>query len=97
MQVCFLDEKWFYGSSGRVRKVIQKQGYKTEEEAYLPAPSAYSHHYVNKVIFLGVIVRPITKLFFDGKIFLKHVSRTKIAQKGSANESLHCTETLSIS
>ena len=37
MRICFLDEKWFYASSGRcVRKEIPKQEWETEEEAYLP-------------------------------------------------------------
>jgi len=41
---------------------------------------------MNKVMFMGVVARPILKFFFDGKIFLKRVSHEKTAKRRSENQ-----------
>ena len=90
---CYIDEKWFCMSSGRNKeKHLPKASWETDEEVYIPALTARSQRYMTKVMFMGVIARPISNnlhLFLarvrpdwkNGKIYLKRVSKPKKARK----------------
>ena len=95
---CYIDEKWFYMSSGRNKeKHLPQAHWETDEEVHIPAPTARSRRYMTKVMFMGVIARPISNflhLFLararhdwkNGKIYLKRVSKTKKVARKSRNQ-----------
>ena len=66
--------------------MIPQQHWEKDSDAHLPSPSVRSRRYVTKVMFMGIIARPNRKENFDGKIFLKRVSRDKIAQRKSEHQ-----------
>ena len=60
---CFLDEKWFYPTSRRnVEKHVPAQDFEDEEDVYIPAATTRSRRFVAKVMYLGVIARPVKGL-----------------------------------
>lgn len=60
---CFLDEKWFYPTSRRnVEKHVPVQEFEDEDDVYVPAPTTRSRRFVSKVMYLGVIARPVKGL-----------------------------------
>ena len=57
--LCFIDEKWFYTSSGRNKeKNIPTAGFETEEDTYFPQKSTRSRRHATKVMYMGMIYPP---------------------------------------
>ena len=60
---CFLDEKWFYPTSRRNgEKHVPAQDFEDEDDIYVPAATTRSRRFVAKVMYLGVIARPVKGL-----------------------------------
>jgi len=95
---CWIDEKWFYISSGRSKeKHLPLAAFEIEQDVQTPAPpAARSRRFMVKVMFMGVIARPVNPLirflgrcrpgWMDGKIFLKRVSKMKVRKSSSRNK-----------
>ena len=58
-----------------MRKLIPNEDWEDPDDTYVPPPKARSRRYMNKVMFLGIVARPFTRLFLDGKIYLKRISK----------------------
>ena len=74
-------------SGSNKEKHLPKAPWETDEEIYIPALTACLRRYITKLMFMGVIARPISNflhLFLararpdwkNGKIYLKRVSKT---------------------
>ena len=57
--LCFIDENWFYTSSGRNKeKTIPTARFETKDETYTPQkPTRFRRHTTN-VMFMGIICPP---------------------------------------
>ena len=87
---CFLDEKWFYITSRRKKlKYLPPGPGETEEDARIIAPKMRSRRFPTKVMYLGVVAPPNTEKNFDGKIFLKRVSKNNVTKRVSYNQHFH--------
>lgn len=96
--ICFLDEKWFYiCSRRRFEKHLPKANFESEEDAAPPPmPSTRSRRFMPKVMFMGVVAPPATKLLAwmgqkvpgwrNGKIMLLRISKKKKLKKKSYNQ-----------
>ena len=95
--VCWIDEKWFYISSGRSKeKHLPAADFEEDEDVYTPAPTTRSRRFMAKVMFMGVIARPVNPMmrflgrcrpgWMDGKIFLKRVSKMKVRKQASRHK-----------
>ena len=73
---CFLDEKWFYIFTSRKRRKCLPAGPgETHDDVFVPARKIRSRRFVEKVMFMGVVAPPDLENRFDGKIFMKRVSK----------------------
>ena len=94
--VCYLDEKWFYMTSGRSkRKIIPAAPFENSNSAYIQAPSTRSRRFVVKVMYLGVITPPSQVPedapappdgWKNGKISLHRVCKKKTRRQTSRNK-----------
>ena len=84
--VAFLDEKWFYTTSRRRRIKHLPKGQHEEVEPTYVLPKIRSRRYPVKVMFLGVVACPNRDHNFDGRVFLKRVSKVEIVQRISRNQ-----------
>lgn len=86
--IAFLDEKWFYTTNRRRRLKVLPQG-ESEQNApdAVAVPKIRSRRYPVKVMYLGVVARPQDEHDFDGRVFLKRVSRPKVQGRASRNKS----------
>ena len=75
----FLDEKSFYTTRRRKRLKHLPQGpHESEGIGRVKCPRALSCHFPIKVIFMGVVAKPLPGLRFDRIIFLKRISERKV-------------------
>ena len=83
---CFLDEKWFYCSTLRKKYKVLPPNYEigeTMKDAYVPLPRVRSRRFPCKVMYLGIVAPPYPQHKFDGKIYLKRVSKFVPQQQNS--------------
>ena len=84
--VVYLDEKWFYTTSRRKRmKILPKASWEEADPLYAAA-KIRSRRYPVKVMYLAVVACPLKSHNFNGKIFLKRVSRRERAKRMSRNQ-----------
>jgi len=94
---CWIDEKWFYISSGRSKeKHLPMADFEEDEDVYIPAPTTRSRRFMAKVMVMGVIARlanPLLRFlgrcrpgWMDGKIFLKRVSKMIVRKQMSRHK-----------
>ena len=86
--VAFLDEKWFYTTSRRRTMKVLPMVAGFEDEMQIPTynrPKIRSRRYPVKVMYLGVVACPLDEHDFDGRIFLKRVSRRRKVTRASRN------------
>ena len=74
-------------------KVIPQQEFECDEEAYFLAPIVHSPCHVNKVMFMGVINRPITQYFLTAKYSSSSSLRPRLQEKEVKTQSLYLMET----
>lgn len=68
---CFLDEKWFFTTSQRKKlKILPQAEFETCEDADVNLPKLRSRRFPVKVMFMGVVARPVPEHDFNGKIYL---------------------------
>ena len=89
--VCYLDEKWFYTSSRRRKIKFLPPGPGEEAGAALIIrPKIRSRRYPVKVMYLGVVARPIKDeakgIDFNGRIALKRVARERKVLRMTKNK-----------
>ena len=86
LHVCFLDEKWFYTTSGRKKmKILPQANFETDAQAFIPKPKLQSRRFPCKAMFMGLVCPPI-KNKTNGKILLKRVSQQKVQKRSSYNK-----------
>ena len=84
---CYIDEKWFYTISRRRRLKILPAGDGEDPAKVAPhIPTTLSRRNLIKAMFMGVVANPIPDKDFDGKIFLRRISKTVQYQKLSHNQ-----------
>jgi hypothetical protein len=87
---CFLDEKWFYIKSKRNKyKFLPPGPGETIEDAFVKPPKEHSRRFPLKVMFMGVVAPPNEENEFDGKIFLKRISRKEVVKKITYCKNFH--------
>ena len=87
MLVCFLDEKWFY-TIGRQRRLkhLPRGPHEPEGVDRVKLPRALSRRFPIKVMFMGIVAKPLHEIGFDGGIFLKRITERKVWKKTSYNQ-----------
>jgi hypothetical protein len=81
---CFMDEKWFYIFTSRKKtKNLPPAPGENFDEVFIVARKVRSRRFVTKVMFMGVVAPPHPEHDFDGKIFLKRVSKDEYCKKTS--------------
>jgi hypothetical protein len=94
---CFIDEKWFYPSSGRCKeKNIPLASFENDEDAYIPKTGVSSRRNIIKVMFMGIIAPPASFLqrwlgstrkgWKNGKIGLHRVSEDEYLSRMVRNQ-----------
>jgi hypothetical protein len=82
--VVFLDEKWFYTITRRLKNKVLPLGPGDEPGAdRLPTDRVASRRHATKVMYMGVVANPVPECGFDGKVLLKRVSETVTASKAT--------------
>ena len=72
---CFLDKKWFYTTGCRIMlKHLPRAPEETEGVDCVKLPRALSHRFPAKMVFTGVVAKPLPELGFDRIIFMKRIS-----------------------
>ena len=66
-------------------KVLPRAPWETEREAYIDTPKLRSRRFPTKVMYMGVVGRPIEGRC-DGKVFLQRVATTKTTNRSSFNQ-----------
>ena len=80
--VFFLDKKWFYTTRRQRRlKHLPRAPQKLEGIDCVKRPRVLSRRFPVKVMFMGVVAKPLPELGFDGIIFLKRISEKKLWKK----------------
>jgi hypothetical protein len=73
--VLCLDEKWFYPFSRRKNyKILPRQDGEAEDEDKVHYRTVVSRRNVSKVMYMGVVGKPVPEKGYDGKVFLKRIS-----------------------
>ena len=78
--VCFADEKWFYTTNRRkTMKVLPETDKEkaSNKKIWHSRPKIRSRHFPVKVMYLGVVAAPQPDHNFDGRVFMKRVSKRK--------------------
>lgn len=84
--VAFLDEKWFYTTCRRkLMKVLPREESELSPVVY-KRPQMRNRRFPIKVMYLGVVACPVEEHGFDGKVFLKRVSKRKTVARASRNK-----------
>jgi hypothetical protein len=87
LYITFLDEKYFFGHSGRKKAKYLPLGPGEDPGAdILPVIRTASRRFPDKVMFMAVIAKPQPEHGFDGKIKLLRVSRTDVSSKCATTE-----------
>ena len=69
LPVCWVDEKWFYMTSGRSKtKELPCADFENEREVFIPASAVRSRRFCTKVMLMGVVTFPNEQYGGDGKI-----------------------------
>lgn len=76
--IAHVDEKWFYSVN------INKRIYLIPGEKTAAVPIS-SRHFINKVMFIACIARPMLQYGFDGKVYFAPVVQWKQARRSSKN------------
>lgn len=84
--VAFLDEKWFYTTSRRKQMKQLPQQQAEEADVVYRRPKVVSRRFPVKVMFLGVVACPNPTHKFDGRVFLKRVSKEVEVTRASRNK-----------
>ena len=89
--VCYLDEKWFYTSSRRRKiKYLPPGPGEEADDALIVRPKIRSRRYPVKVMYLGVVARPVKDeakgIDFNGRIALKRVARERKVKSLTRNQ-----------
>lgn len=88
--MAFLDEKWFYTTSRRRKMKLLPKGEHEEATPKYRKPKIRSRRYPVKIMYLGVVGNPQHdeegKINFDGRIFMKRVSKVEKAGRKSHNQ-----------
>ena len=85
--VCFLGKKWFYTTERRRRlKHLPPGPHKLEGIDRVKRPRALSRRFPVKVMFVGVVVKPLPEHGFDGRILLERIPERKVWKKTSYNQ-----------
>ena len=79
---CFVDEKWFYITSRRKKfKYLPPAPWETWEEIKFLMPKLRSRRHPTKVMFLGIVAPRCEEKKFDGKIYIKRISKKEKKSK----------------
>ena len=85
--VCFLDKKWFYTTRlQRGVNHLHRGPHKSEVIDRVKRPRVLSRLFNVKVMFMRVVTKPLPKLGFYGRIFLKRISERKVWKKTIYNQ-----------
>ena len=93
LPICWLDEKWFYMTTGRCKtKSVPAADFEDEEEIYIPDAATRSRRFITKVMFMAIVTHPDYRYqLANGKIGLHRVSKKKTLQRKSHNyKFVHC-------
>ena len=81
---CFIDEKWFYTTSRRRRLKILPAGDGEDPDKVAPhIPTTLSRRNSIKSMSIGIVANPVPEHDFDGKIFLRRISKKDKYKKKS--------------
>ena len=86
--VCFADEKWFYTTNRRKTLKVLPESDKEKASGDVPRysrPKIRSRRYPVKVMYLGIVSPPHPDHNFDGRVFMKRVSRRKKLSRKTRN------------
>ena len=88
--VCFADEKWFYTTNRRkTLKVLplteEEKGRNSNKVPRYSRPKIRSRRYPVKVMYFGIVAAPVEDRNFDGRVYLKRVSRRKKLTRATRN------------
>ena len=84
---CFIDEKWFYIFTNRKKnKYLPPGPGEKASDVYPPDRKVRSKRFVTKTMFMGIVAPPNPEKNFDGKIFIKRVSKTVTSKKLSYHQ-----------
>ena len=94
---CYIDEKWFYPSSGRcMEKNLPLANFETDSNTHVPNTALVSRRYIIKVMFMGIIAPPALRIqrwlgmlrrgWMNGKIGLHRVSEEEYLSRMVRNQ-----------